>query len=147
VYRTEGKGKVAVTTIKFLKCDEKGAEIEFSVGPENAAPLQTNRKTSTWKELQAHGSFPEKDTKITEETIEIPAGKFDCWLYTVTRQTPDGKPAKISFHFAKSLAGPPVKMVQETDGKVETTMVLVECKQPEKPEEKKPAEGDKPEGN
>jgi hypothetical protein len=144
VYRTEGKGKVAVTSMRFVKCDEKGAEMEFSVGPENAPPVQTNTSAAAWKDLQAHGSFPEKDTKITEETIEVPAGKFDCWLYTITRQTADGKPSKISFHFAKSLAGPPVKMVKETDGKVDSTMTLIECKQPGKKDEQKPADSEKP---
>lgn len=146
VFRTEGKGKVAISTITFLKCDEKGAEMEFSVGPENAPPLQTNRNTAAWKDLQAHASFPEKVTKITEETIEIPAGKFDCWVYTVT-QISDGKEAKRTFHFAKSLAGPPVKMVSEKDGKVESTMTLVETKQAEKKAEEKPADEQRPGGN
>ncbi len=148
VFRAESRGQVVLRTQKFLKCDEKGAEIEFVMSKEDGTEARSQTKFLTWKELQSHASFPEAETKITEETIEVPAGKFDCWLYAVT-QNAAGKQVKRSFHFAKNLPGPPVKMVVEVDGKVDSTMTLLEHKEPAaegKPADEKPAEGEKPAG-
>ncbi|MFI5402348.1 MAG: hypothetical protein ACHQ1G_05375 [Planctomycetota bacterium] len=139
VIRMESKDAVTLITMTFLKCDEKGAEVERSSAKEDGTKLGSGKKTSTWKELQAHGSFPEEATKITEETIEVPAGKFECWLYTVNRG-----PTICRMYFAKKLPGPPVKMVMETEGKTDSTVTLVEHKEPAAKE--KPAEGEKPAG-
>jgi hypothetical protein len=146
VFRVEAKGQVQTLTFKFLKCDEKGAEIETSSVMEDGTPGGSNKRTSTWKELQAHGSYPEKDTKVTEETVEVPAGKFECKVYAVTQNT-GGKQVKRTMYFDKAVAGPPVKFVQEVDGQAVMTMALVELKQPEKKEEQKPADGETPKGS
>lgn len=135
VIRIESKDRVTLMTVIFLKCDEEGAEVERASVKEDGTKLGSGKKTSTWKELQAHASFPEAQTKITDETIEVPAGKFECWLYTVNR------PAGICrMYFAKKLRGPPVKMVMEIDGKVDSTMTLVEHKDGGKKEEEKAPE-------
>jgi len=139
VFRVERKDGVVLLTNTFLKCDEKGTEVESATAKEDGTKLGGGKKTSTWKELQAHASSPEADTKITEETVEVPAGKFECWLYVVSQGT-----SVRRMHFAKKLPGPPVKMVMETDGKTSLTMTLLEHKEPAAKE--KPAEGEKPAG-
>jgi hypothetical protein len=141
VFRIEGGDHVMTMTNRVLKSGEKEVEIERAAatdGKESPAA----KKTSTWREMQAHGAFPKASTTITEETIEVPAGKFECLVYAVNRG-----PTKCTMYFAKKLPGPPVKMTMETQGKVDSTMVLVEHKEPaaEKPaEEEKPAAGEKP---
>ena len=112
-------------TIKFTKCDAQGAEVESTNTTEDGKST-TSKDRQLWTDFQAHGSFPEADTKITEETIEVPAGKFECLLYTVQKR--DGDPATVRMYFAKKLAGPPVKYTSEQMGKVVFTMTLLEHK-------------------
>jgi hypothetical protein len=120
-FRLESGGKVRVQTTTFVKCDEKGAEMEFVATDESGKEEGRRSGTAAWTDLQAHASFPEKATKITEETIEVPAGKFDCLLYTVTE-----KDGVRRMWFAKKLPGPPVKMTKEAEGKVVFSMTLLE---------------------
>jgi hypothetical protein len=139
VLRRESMDQVVTVTHTFAKCDEEGADVELTVTNEEGKELGKQTKRSSWKEMQEHASFPEPDTKITEETVEVPAGKFECLLYTVVQDTA-GKRIRKSMHFAKKLPGPPVKMVFEMDGKVQFTMTLVERKAAAPKDEKKPDE-------
>jgi hypothetical protein len=91
---------------RFTRGDAEGTDYEIgTIGPDGAvgAPRVTH---ATWKKLQEHASYPDAATKITDETITVPAGEFDCWLYTVTTGN-----AVRKFWFAKELPGPPVKVV------------------------------------
>ncbi|MHC5011571.1 MAG: hypothetical protein ACYTG6_11580 [Planctomycetota bacterium] len=110
----------------------------FAAGDEEGTDLETIRKTfqgesmgpprkvrSTWKELQGHASFPAEHTVITEERIEVPAGAYDCWRYVVTH--PDNPQTDVrTYWFAKSLPGPPIRLIREVDGETVMTMTLVE---------------------
>ncbi len=129
VYLLEAPGREAIKqTMRFLKCDEEGADLEVARAKKDGTAIgKPVTQRGTWKEFQAHGSFPEKATKVTEEAIETPAGKFDCWLYTVTEEE-EGSKSVQRLWFAKKLAGPPVKMTTEIDGKVVSTMTLQEDK-------------------
>lgn len=145
VFRVEDFGPVKLKTQKFGAGDEEGTTIEIAITKEDGTPLGSKTMTATWKELQSHASFPEKDTKITEETIEVPAGKFECWLYTVQKR--EGDAATIRMYFAKKLPGPPVKMTSEELGKTVFTMVLLEHEdggKKQKEEEKAPEKGKEP---
>ena len=110
----------------------------FHHGTKDAANLEGHRttpegkllgkKTSRrlpWKVLQSHASHPKDTTKITEGKIETPAGKFDCWIYVVSTRARGGKTRVATLHFAKTLPGPPVRMIQEIDGKRTFTMTLI----------------------
>jgi len=145
VFRVEDFGPVKIKTQKYGAGDEKGTTVEVTITKEDGTPLGNKTMTATWKDLQAHASFPEKDTKITEETIEVPAGKFDCRLYTLVQKDTDGETTTTRAYFAKSLAGPPVKMTSETGGKAVFTMTLLEHKEPAASKEEKPG-GEKPAG-
>jgi hypothetical protein len=142
-FRIEKQGQPALThTMKFLKGDRDGVDVEFTTKTDDDKAAETGRERPpplqrhmTWKDLQAHGSFPEADTKVTEETIEIPAGKFECLLYTVHRGGDDAETLRM--WFAKKLPGPPIKMTTELAGKVKSSMVLTEHKDGAKPEAEK----------
>lgn len=136
VFRIEKAGEKPWTyTIKFLKGDREAAEVESFNAAEDGKVISRSKDRQMWVDFQAHASFLELDTKITEETIEVPAGKFDCWLYTVQKRDAG---ATVRMWFAKKLPGPPVKMATEEAGKTVFSMTLKEHKDGAKPEEEKP---------
>lgn len=66
-------------------------------------------ETSTWEQLMAHATFPSRSTERTEGEIEVPAGKYPAWLYTVTEPGKGGAVEVRRYAFAKDMPGPPVK--------------------------------------
>ena len=78
--------------------------------------------SATWAELQAHASFPENQTEISEGMVEVPAGSYACWIYSIKGE--DGKLKEMAF--AKKLPGPPVSMRILANGNVVYSMKLVE---------------------
>ena len=141
-YRIEIPGKDAFRqTYRFRNCDDEGADLETVQTTEDGKPLKEPTKSrGTWKQFQEHALYPEAATKITEETLKTPAGSFACLLYTVTVQAPDGKTAVMRLHFAKTLAGPPVKLVREVDGEAVFTMTLIHHAVEPPAKEAKPAD-------
>jgi len=134
-YRIELRSeKPAKYTLKFLKCDREGAEVESTNIPEDGKP-KTTKDRQAWVDFQTQASFLEIDTKITDETIETPAGKFECRVYTVQKR--EGDPAVVRMYFAKKLPGHPVKMTSEENGKIVFTMTLLEHKEGKAPEKGK----------
>lgn len=74
-----------------------------------------------WTDLQYHASFPLDEVTITEVRLELAAGTFDCWNYTLN----DAFPGRDEFYFAKDLPGPPVYMRSlDDDGTVIFEMEL-----------------------
>ena len=91
---------------RFTRGDTQGTDYEMgTIGPDGAVGVP-RVSHATWRKLQEHASYPAAGTKITEETVTVPAGEFACWLYTVTTGN-----AVRKFWFAKELPGPPVKVV------------------------------------
>jgi len=133
-FRIERHKETWTHTMKFLKCDAEGAEVESTNVLEDGT-TKTTKDRQAWTDFQTQASFPELDTKITDETIETPAGKFECRLYTVQKR--EGDPAVVRMYFAKKLPGHPVKMTSEENGKIVFTMTLIEHKEgaPEKKKE------------
>ena len=74
------------------------------------------------KQLREHAEFPRFAVKISEAKVEVPAGTYECVVYTVTAAE-----EVVTFFFAKTLPGPPVKMVIEKGGKVVRKQELVAC--------------------
>ena len=99
--------------IKSLTLDEAG---------ETKSTPEVER--SSWEQIRKHGEFPRAALKVEAGSIEVPAGKFDAMVYTVS--APNGETAK--FYFAKSYAGPPVLMMKERGGTRLMTMTLIERK-------------------
>jgi hypothetical protein len=72
---------------------------------------------STWVELNEHATFPAARTVKEASTVEVPAGRFDTWLYTVVGTPGEGGADFVKrYHFARNLPGPPVSFTI-VDGK------------------------------
>ena len=76
---------------------------------------------ATWRELQAHASFPIEVVEIAADTTETPLGTFDCLRYTVD----DGYTRDI-FCFALDLPVMPVRFTKHIDGRLTSTTTMVE---------------------
>lgn len=75
----------------------------------------------SWEELESHGRFPAAQTRIAPERIKTPAGEFDCWRYTVTRDD-----EIVRSWFAHDLPGAPVKQEVSKRGLQLLRMELVD---------------------
>lgn len=127
VYRMESRGRSFVQKMSFLEPMVAGkARIRTERASEKGAPLSKAETTEAeWVELRDHASFPAARTVRTEERIEVPAGTFDCWLYTI-RSEERGVKATARFWFARGEPGPPVRMETEQDGEIVQRMTLLE---------------------
>jgi hypothetical protein len=56
-----------------------------------------------WDELESHGRFPAAQTRIEAQSLTVPAGRFDCWVYTVQRDD-----ETVRSWFAHDLPGAPI---------------------------------------
>lgn len=109
-------------TTRFVHSTFNGAVFEASMSTLDGKPVgEPLRARATWDDLQAHASHPASTTRITDDVVRVPAGSFDCWVYTVTTGVDVQR-----LYFAKDLAGPPVRAVQEVDGEERLDMQLVE---------------------
>ena len=113
-YRVEVPGKPPKErTVTFTKVDENGAEI-FAGGD---APRRMG-----WPSLQKDAEFPKDKVTKHEESVKLPAGKFDCIVYEVR-----GSNGEVwTYFFAKSLPGAPVLFYTEQDGKRTKTTTLLQ---------------------
>jgi hypothetical protein len=102
-----------VHVARFSTGDEDGGDQEFwNETPGGTRLTETETGHSAWRELQGHASMPADRTTVTEEEIEIPAGRFTCLRYTRTDEDGVG-----TFWFAKSAPGMPLKFEQQVEGK------------------------------
>jgi hypothetical protein len=107
---------------RFVECDETGATMERSRLSLDGSPLaEPELDRVTWRDLQAHASFPADDTTIESERIETAIGELDCLRYRVHEGATDEV-----FWFAKDLPGMPIQCVTRTDGQVVTTVSVVD---------------------
>lgn len=81
--------------------------------------------SAAWKELQAHASYPEKNTLLSRDKVKTVAGAFDCWLYTHTSEK-EGKTMVNRTWFAVSMPGPPVLMISQVEGQTVFKLTMVE---------------------
>ena len=103
VIRAGSEPYVRVT--RFVSGDADGAEQEsWTETPDGARLTEPERGRSTWLEYQEHASMPAAVTDISEEEIDIPAGRFACLKYT--RRDGD---SVSTFWFARSAPGMPLK--------------------------------------
>jgi hypothetical protein len=118
-FLTEAPGnQPSSMTFTFLDPTDDGCTLEISGSA-------TRRVPATWKGFQAHASFPDSQTRISRETIEVPAGRYHCMHYTVTG--PAGAKDNVTdLWFAHELPGPPVLREVRESGQVVSRMVLVE---------------------
>jgi hypothetical protein len=125
--RVDVVGETAFDRVsRFVACDETGATMERSRLSLDGSPLaEPEVDRVTWRDLQAHASFPADDTTIESERIETAIGALDCLRYTVR----DGATEEI-FWFAKDLPGLPIHCLTRTDAQVVTTVSVVDNTNP-----------------
>lgn len=124
--RMETAGKPTVhRVLEFTASDEQGGEITATVLDEGGKKIDGPKASrSTWAELQKHAEFPRAAATITEAKITVPAGTFDCLVYRVTEGA--GADAAITtYHFAKSLPGPPILFFTDQGGKRVMTVTML----------------------
>lgn len=79
------------------------------------------RRRSSWAPRgERHAEFPRFAVRISEAKVEVPAGSFDCLVYTVTAAAEE-----VTFAFAKTTPRPLVKMIIEKGGQVVRKQELV----------------------
>jgi hypothetical protein len=124
-YRWEKDGQPPTVSLWTVTASDAGAcTIRSETFAEDGTPAADAKSgTSRWTELMEHATFPADATTRTETAVEVPAGRFDAWLYEVRRA---GKVER--FYFAKSLPGPPVLLVVEQDGRPVLRMSLLSRK-------------------
>jgi hypothetical protein len=117
--------QTATVTMRFTAVTPEHATIERSVVDAGGKALDQGTDDTSWGDLVDHASYPADQTEITETTVEVPAGKFDAVLYTVTAEQ-EGKAFVSRMYFAKSLPGAPVKAEITLDGQSLLSMELLE---------------------
>jgi hypothetical protein len=121
--RVEVVGEAAFHRLsRFVECDEAGATLERSrLSLDGSVLSEPEVDRVTWRGLQGHASFAADDTTIEADRIETAIGELDCLRYTVREGTTDEV-----FWFAKDLPGLPIHCLTRTDGRVATTVSVVE---------------------
>lgn len=125
-WRVESAGKPSVRRIiQFVEVNEQSAKTVARVLDEKGRELERGQPQAvTWDELRKHAEFPEAQVTIAEQSVQVPAGKFDCWVYTVSEGT--GPEASTSrFFFAKNLPGAPVLFHTDKAGQRVMTSTLI----------------------
>jgi hypothetical protein len=103
-----------VRVTRFLTGDEDGGNQEVWTEMLDGTRLtEPDMGRSSWRELQGHASMPADRTEVTEEEIEIPAGRFACLRYTRTDEESVGV-----FWFAKAAPGMPLKFEKRVDDRI-----------------------------
>jgi hypothetical protein len=117
----EGKDPI-IRLNRWVECDADGATVEktkYSLAGDRLGRPDTER--STWLELQEHASFRSDVTTMERERIETPLGLLDCIRYTVV----DGQSVD-TFWFWPSAPGMPVKYTSAEDGRVTSSVTVIE---------------------
>jgi hypothetical protein len=125
--RVERPGSEPVVRVtRFLDGDAESAEFEVWTETTEGRRLdEIERGGARWLDFQGHASMPTADTAITAETVEIPAGEFDCLIYTRT----DGDKVD-TFWFARSAPGMPLKYETRVNGELVSASVAIENTMP-----------------
>src|SRR6185503_5015840 len=106
-YKIETSGEpVQIKVMEFTSgTSAESAEVKSQTLDESGkAKGPPSVEHTPWEELRRHAEFPRAALSVEPGSIEVPAGKFDAMVYTLS--APNGETAK--FYFAKSYAGPPV---------------------------------------
>ncbi len=80
---------------------------------------------STWEELENDVTWPKSMTTVTETSLDVVAGHFECWFYEVKIDSDEG-PGMIRAYFAKDRPGPPIRFEQFVGDELTYLMELVD---------------------
>jgi len=106
---------------RFIECYDEGALQALTRTTREGRMLGTVETVrSTWRELQAHASFPSDTTDIEPDTIETPLGTLDCLRYTI-----DDGSSLSTFWFANDLPGMPVRFTRRQRDRIISTTTMI----------------------
>jgi hypothetical protein len=116
-YRKEQQGDPAFEDVStVVQCGADSVTLEYKVYELDGTPRgEPASMTFDWLELRNHATWPAEATVIQHTQLELPAGTFDCWRYTV-RTEEDGVPVLSRFYFAVDRPGAPVRYDLVRDG-------------------------------
>ncbi|MBX3470545.1 MAG: hypothetical protein KF878_27065 [Planctomycetes bacterium] len=132
LFKIEAPGEpVQFQLMEFTAVSAAGATLRQSTLDAERKPEGAPAEAEvTWSDLEAQGRFPRARTRVTEEELSLPAGKFACKVYRV-----DEPDVVVTHWFATSLPGAPVKVEAKEGGhRLVFTMTLVEHVNPSKSE-------------
>ena len=113
--------------LAFDACNDIGLEFSSAdLSLEGEVTGVPHASRMTWADLQAHHSTPAADTVITRATVTVPAGIFDCALYTVTRELEDGGEGQEKLWFAFDVPGLFVRRLSRVDGELVREITLLQ---------------------
>lgn len=126
--RLAAKGQpTVVQTWVWTAVDETGCTIASTVHDEAGALLKDEGESrATWAELMGHATFPAARTVRTDGAVAVPAGTFPAWVFTVQDAAEDGTPQVKTYHFAKTMPGPPVLFTIQQGGEEVFRMTTIE---------------------
>ncbi len=126
-YRIEAPGEPTVVTVtEFTNVDNDGALFRVTTFDADGNPLGEPRtREATWQEFQSHATYPKAATEVDDGEIDVPAGTFDGWIYTVIEEH-EGATLVTRAEFAKDIPGPPAKHTVTRDGDIISKMELLE---------------------
>jgi hypothetical protein len=115
-----------VRVMRVVSSDADRVEHEFWTETPDGRPLtEPERGHSAFLDLQGHASMAVDATTIDEETIDIPAGRYECLRYTrVDGDTVD------TFWFGKSSPGAPIRFEKRVDGELVFSSTAIEDHRP-----------------
>lgn len=123
-FKVEEAGKAPTyMRMEFTRVDDEGVTIARTVIDDMGEDAGAMTGESTWDELVAHASYPAASTEIEQDTVEVPAGSFECVVYVVSG---DGGSSVTRAYFANELPGAPVLHEVEIDGEWASRMTLIE---------------------
>lgn len=113
------------TKMEFTAVTEEGyTSKSTNLDAEKKEIGKPKEKTEKWADYMAKMKFTKADTTVSEESIETPAGKFDCKVYTQVQKRGGGE-MTIKFYFPKDKPGMLAKVTGEGNG-FKMTQVLEE---------------------
>lgn len=123
VIRVEPARQPAQTrTVTFVEGDAEGAvQVRAPLGADGSPGEETGRDRSTWRELQAHASFPAERSTVERARLDHPLGSLDCLRYTVR----DGD-AVDTYWFDRARPGMPVLLESRRGNAVILAVTVIE---------------------
>lgn len=115
-----------VRVMRVVFADAEGGEHEsWTETPDGRVLTEPEGGRSTFLELQAHASMPADATRIDEEAIDIPAGRYECLRYTRTIGD-----EVDTFWFAKVAPGAPMRFEKRISGELVLSSTAIEDRGP-----------------
>lgn len=124
-FRVSQQGREIVQCMRFENGDADSVDVvSWMEMPGGERVGEGSAQRATWRELREHGAFDAASTSRQRGRCEVPAGRFDCWLYSVEGDGEGG--AEQLFYFADEKPGPPVLLVMTLDDAEVMRMELLE---------------------